>query len=312
MLEKIEKLKVREEMPAPIFRMFGDISERVPESPQLYGGNPELVPRVLKYIFPEDIDFSHSNPRQVFHLLKDVNTKLRGMNLSKFGNEDTTNTIKSTLSMAYRTSHPLAFNRLGQEMIKVLKEKKHSHNYLSLPIIEIGYGPGTISMAFYTIAQQMGLKPILTGLDSSAVHQAIAKHLYPENHYQVKWESGDGTKYDYLNSRNDFRIASAFDVGHHLNEEQYKKLVKNLINYSSEDVLLTDPTNHKLAQKIVGKITDKDSVHQEAVDSYNAAYSRHNLIKMYESVVNNGHCDEIANINIVDTGFVNIIHIRQK
>lgn len=290
--------------PGRIFQLAGQIKIRVPESENLYQGNPEIVPDIMGRIFP-DVDFSKLEPKQVYSLLKSTNNRLKKIDLSCFNDPITTNTVTDTLSMAYRTSHPLAVGRTKKEMGDILIKTKKNLPNRNLSIIDIGYGPGTVSMILYDLAKEIGLRPSLTGIDSSSVHQKIASHLYP--HSDVNWVKGNGINFN-PQLENQFHIGTAFDVGHHLSTDGYRTMVNNLLSYASGEVLITDPTNNHLAQLIVSRITSRDKIHHEAVSSYAAAYSRYDLANLFGEIMKNNQRQ--PEVKIVNTGFVNIIRLH--
>lgn len=302
----LENPNFRFEIPGKIFKLAGEIKTRVPESDNLYQGNPQMVPEIMKRIFP-DINFSQLEPKQVYILLKKTNPQLKRIDLSCFNDSATTNTVTDTLSMAFRTSHPLAINRTKKEMVDILTKSKKHFPRKEFSMIDIGYGPGTISMVFYDLAKQLGFKPSLTGVDSASVHQAIATYLYPPQKHNVKWTNENGINYN-PKFENQFQVGTAFDVGHHLNSDDYRLLVKNLLDYSSNEVLITDPTNNQLARLIVSRITHKDKIHHEAINSFTAAYSRHDLANLFGEIIKNNQ--KKLKVNIVNTGFMNIIRLR--
>ena len=290
-----------------LFKLAGEIKTRIPESQQLYQGNPEIVPDIMKHIF-SGFDFSKfEEPTQVYRLLKRTNKHLKRLDLSCFNDSITTKTVIDTLSMAYRTSHPLAVNRTKKEMVDVLIQAKKHLSTNELSIIDIGYGPGTVSMILYDLAKEIGLRPSLTGIDSSSVHQAIANHLYPPQKYDVNWTNGNGVNFN-PQLQNRFQVGTAFDVGHHLNPDNYRTMVNNLLDYTSGEVLITDPTNNRLAQFIVSRITSRDKIHDEAVSSYTAAYSRYDLANFFGEIMKNNQRQ--PEVKILNTGFMNIIRLR--
>lgn len=303
-----EGINIKNEMPAPIFKSFGEIPSRTPESPQIYRGQKELVPDIMKLIFP-DTDFSKLTPAQVDIKLKIANSTLRGMSFSRFGDPVTAKIVVEDISMAYRTHHPLAFKRLESEMRNTLRQMNKKGSGVQIPIVDVGYGPGTISMAFYDLAMSEGFKPSLSGVDLSPVNQAVAQYLYPTNHYNVDWSVGNGEQLPFTDGQ--FRIGSAFDVGHHLEPGQYQNMIDELIRCSREHILVTDPTNSIAARKIVGLITAKDQIKEQAVNSYNAAYSRRDLSTICGCVIGDNPNVNL-NIDLINTGFMNVIHLRRN
>lgn len=291
-----------------LFKLVGEIKTRTPENPQLYQGNPEIVPDIMKRIFP-DVNFSQLETNQIYPLLKNANHRLAKIDLSTFHDSTTTTTVIETLSMAYRTSHPLAVGRTKKEMIDVLVQTKKHLSKKELSIIDIGYGPGTMSMTMYDLAKDLGLRPSLTGIDSAPVHQAIANYLYSPQKHHVNWTNDNGANFN-RQLQNQFQIGTAFDVGHHLDPDGYRLMVNNLLGYSSGEVLITDPTKNHLAKFIVGRITHKDKIHHQAINSYTAAYSRQDLANLFGEIMKNNSQKQLQ-VDILNTGFMNIIRLRQ-
>ncbi len=297
-------------MPAPVFAWFGAIRPRTPEPEGIYDGEPELVPGILQRIFP-DTDFAGLAPAQVYREIEAANTRLRGLDPDQLDDtgSGTGRVVAETLSMAFRTAHPLAFGRLERELGACLESIGAPDQGRALRILDVGYGPGTLSMACYALAQERGFQPSLVGVDLSPVHQQIASYLYPPSAHEVRWTVGDGTE-PPDHHHDAFEIATAFDVGHHLDTQGIRRLFAGLLRCSTGHVLLSDPSDRRLARAIVGRITARDRVHRQAVASFGAAYSMQELRSACLDVLE-ADPDSGMRGALIDTGFMHIVHLTR-
>ena len=71
---------------------------------------------------------------------------------------------------------------------------------------------------------------------------------------------------------------------------------------------MSDPSNSSLARRIVGFITAKDRIHDQAVDSFAAAYSLQEIRRACAEVIAGNPGLQAA---LIDTGFMFITHLAR-
>lgn len=285
-------------MPARVFRLFGDIKVRMPESEEVYRcGKSEQVGAVMRRIFPRELP---DGVQKVYVEIGKANGRLSRGGVDFDGlDEKTVEQVSVGVSMAFRTSHPLASADLKHTMRGVVGEVQGDE----LSIVDIGCGPGTLTMTSREIARRSHGGVSTKGVDSSGVHIEMARFLYPsERHSGLSWEQTDAR-----GGVPRAMIGTALDVGHHLNESEYEELLTAMVE-SCDHVVLSDPTRRRAARLIVGNITRDDPVHDQAVESYDAAHSAGTLMRICRDVADATG----AEIRIVDTGFMHITTIKRR
>ncbi len=298
-----KEIRVKQLMPAPLFSPFSRKGPRIPEDVTMYRGDRRVVPKVLEAVFGVKkrrvvIQEGMSLP-EVQEVFLNADKETRKITPTDFDDRRTACIVLESISMAASTIHPSAIG----DQVKVFDNQldricsKNEGEVVNL--MDVGCGPGVISMIWLERSRGRGLKTRLTGLDPSPVHIEMADWMFGSENGK-SWIEADGQNLPIRNRSGD--LDSSHDVFHHLSVPQAKKIVGELVRVA-DTTIITDPTGNRLARLIVGGITKRRLVHRQAIDSYDAAHGMRVLLAdiVLPVTTNNGHEVYAQSNGFIDT-----------
>ena len=150
-------------------------------------------------------------------------------------------------------------------------------------ILEIGCGTGFLSEVFQTDIKY-------TGLDLNLARIKIAKKKYPEHKFFATYKDLDNNKYDFI-------ILSA--IIHHLSDNDFRKLIKLISNYSTKDtgIHIMEPIQPKRNLiKILFLFFFEKGLYVRSEDDYKQLLVSNNL-----QIITSKACTfKLAKISLVD------------